>query len=514
MKKTQGRASEVLNIREILRLTSAGLNQRQIAQSCRVARSTVQDYQRRARAAGLEYEAAREQPDDELQRLLGKRQSRKERKPCDIDYELIGEELPKKGVTLMLLWQEQVLRAGKDLSYAEFCRRVRAWSMKTNYVMRQRHTPGEKLFVDYSGLKIRYIDRITGEERSAEIFVGALGASSYTYAEATADQCLFSWLGSHQRAFEYFGGVSAAVIPDNLKSAVKQAWWYEPEINRSYQDFAQYYDVAVLPTRTEAPRDKGKVEKAVQEVERWIIAPLRNRTFVNIAEINEAIKPLLAELNAKQMRDYGASRRELFERLDKPALKPLPARPYEFAQWKKARVNIDYHLEFEKHWYSVPYYHVRQEVWLKATEHRLEVFQNNQRVALHLRSKQAYGYTTLPEHMPPEHAAVRSWSAEKFTAWSKGIGPQTHMFVERLLTSKPHREQAFRAILGLQRLCEKYTPLRIEAACTRANHFKLLALRNIRSILEKDWDKTPLTEASEEQIVHQHANLRGQETFH
>lgn len=514
MKKGQGRGSEVLNIREILRLTCAGLNQAQIAQSCKVARSTVQDYQRRARAVGLEYEAARELPDDELLRQLGKRRSRKERKPCEIDFELIGQELPKKGVTLMLLWQEQVLRAGKELSYAEFCKRVRAWSVKTNYVMRQRHTPGEKLFVDYSGLKIGYIDQTTGADRWAEVFVGALGASSYTYAEATADQGLFSWLGSHQRAFEYFGGVSIAVVPDNLKSGVKSAWWYEPEINRSYQDFAEYHDIAILPTRTKAPRDKGKVERAVQEVERWIIAPLRNRTFTSIGEINEAIKPLLAELNAKRMRDYGESRRELFERLDKPALKPLPALPYEFAQWKQARVNIDYHIEFEKHWYSVPYYHVRQEVWLKATERRLEVFQNNQRVAFHLRNKQPYAYTTLPEHMPPAHAEVRSWSIEKFTAWSKAIGPQTHTFVSLLFASKPHQEQAFRAILGLQRLCEKYTPLRIEAACLRANHFKLRLLRNIRSILEQGWDKAPLTEASAEQIVHGHANLRGQETYH
>lgn len=510
----QGRASKMVNIREILRLSAAGLNQSQIAQSCNVARSTVQDYQRRAQAAGVDYKFAQEMPDDELLGCLGKGQRRKQRRPCDIDYAVVAGELPKKGVTLMLLWQEQVLEAGKDLSYPEFCRRFRAWNARTNYVMRQVHEPGEKLFVDYSGLKVRYLDRETGHEHTAEVFIAALGASSFTYAEATADQTLCSWLGSHQRAFDHFGGTTAAVVPDNLKSGVKDSWWYEPELNRSYQDFAQYHGIAVLPTRTKAPRDKGKVEKAVQEVERWVLAPLRNRTFYGIGEINDAIRPLLAELNAKQMRAYGASREELFRRLDEPALRPLPAVPYEFAQWKKARVNLDYHVEFEKHWYSLPYYYMRQEVWVKATEHLVEVFQNNQRIALHVRSKQAYHYTTLPEHMPPEHAEVRSWTAEKFTAWSKGLGEHTHAFVSHLLTSKPHPEQGFRAVLGLQRLCEKYTAARIEAACMRANHFKLSALRNIRSILENDWDRLPLEEATAERIVLGHANLRGQETYH
>jgi transposase len=504
----------VLNIREMLRLTAAGLNQTQVAQSCNAARSTVQDYQQRAAVAGVKYEAALQMPDDELLRVLGKGGARRERKPCEIDYAEVTRELPKKGVTMLLLWREMVLQQGKDISYSEFCRRVRAQSAATGYVMRQTYVPGEKLFVDYSGLKIAYLDRETGKALEAEVFVAALGASSYTYAEATADQTSVSWLGSHCRAFQFLGGLSAVVVPDNLKPGVKNSWWYEPEINRSYQDFAEYHGIAVLPTRTQTPRDKAKVEKAVQEVERWIIAPLRHRTFYSIAEINEAIRSLLAELNSKTMRDYGASRQELFEQLDKPALKALPAVSYEFAQWKKARVHLDYHVELEKHWYSVPYYHARKEVWVKATERCVEVYENNQRVALHVRSRRQYAHTTLPEHMPPEHAEVKSWTAEKFTAWGKAIGPETHAFVVNLLTSKPFREQAFRAILGLQRLCERYTPPRIEASCKRANFFKLSALRNIRSILEKDLDGLTLPQLAAEQIVLEHANLRGPETFH
>lgn len=514
MKEVQGRTSDVLNIREILRLTAAGLNQTQIAESCGVARSTVQDYQRRAKSAGIEYEAAREMPDDDLLRLLGKGQGRAERKPCEVDFSYVQRELLKKGMTRVLLWQELVLQNGKDLSYAEFCKRLRASDLNTQCVMRQTYAPGEKLLVDYSGLKIVYRDCDTGEEKEAEVFVAVQGASGFTFAEATANQSLPSWLGSHQRAFEFFGGVTAAVVIDNLKSGVKNSWWYEPEINRSYRDFIEYHDSAVLPTRTNAPRDKGKVEKAVQEVERWVIAPLRNRVFFSISEINEAIKPYLEALNTRQMRDYGASRKELFEKLDKPALKALPATVYEYSLWKKARVHIDYHVEFEKHRYSVPCFHVRQEVWLKATEHRLEVFLNNERIALHNRNKTPYAFSTLPEHMPAEHREVRSWSAEKFSAWSRAIGPATEQFVGQLFSSKAHPEQAFRAVLGLQRFCEKYSPLRLEAACARANHFKLKTCGNIRSILERGWDRLPLSDAPAEQIVREHENLRGKETYH
>ena len=383
---------------------------------------------------------------------------------------------------------------------------------KTNCVMRQTHCAGEKLFVDYSGLTVRYQDK--GEEKQAQLFVGAHGASSFTFAEATANQKIESWLGSHVRAFEFFGGVPAVVVPDNLKSGVKDAWWYEPELNRSYQELAEYYGFAVLPARPETPRDKAKVEKAVQEIERWVIAPLRHQIFYSLAEVNAAIRPLLLQLNQKQMRDYGASRLELFERLDKAALQPLPARRYEIGRWKVGRVNIDYHVEFEKHWYSVPYYHVRQEIWLKASEKLIEVFQNNRRIAFHPRSNTPYQHTTLVEHMPPEHAAVKSWTKDKFVGWSKGIGVDTHAFVLQLFSSKAHPEQAFRAVLGLQRLSEKYTAPRLEAACRRANHLKLSTVRNIRSILESRTDSIALSPATEETVVQEHANLRGERMFH
>lgn len=510
----QGRKSGVRNVREILRLLAAGLNQTQIAQSCNVSRAMVQDYQRRAKAVGLEYEAVRELSDEELFFRLGKRGGRKERKPCELAFDEIAREYQKKGVTLQLLWREYVIGQGKDLSYQEFCRRFRSWSMSTNYVMRQGYVPGEKLLVDYAGLKIAYFDAETLERRMAEIFVGTLGASSYTYCEATADQKLYSWLGSHSRAFEFFGGVPSVIVPDNLKSGVKDAWWYEPEINRSYQDFAEYHGIAILPTRVRMPRDKGKVEKAVQEVERWVLAPLRNRTFYSIAEINQALRELLAALNAKRMREYGASRQELFERIDRAALKPLPAQRYEFAEWKRARVNIDYHLEFGKHYYSVPYQYVRQEVWVKATERCIEIFQNNRRIALHARSRREFCFTTLTEHMPPEHAEVKSWNVEKFSAWGKSVGASTAAFVQLLLTKKAHVEQGFRAVLGLQRMCQKYTPERIEATCKRALHFKLHDLRSIRSILEKGLDELELSKPAPERVLQNHTNLRGEQMFH
>jgi transposase len=513
-RQKRGRRKDVINIREMLRLAEGGFSQTQIAQSCNVARSTVQEYLRHAQVAGLTYKEVQELPDDELLKRLGKEGKRVKRREANIDFARVSDEFRRPGVTLQLLWHEEVQQKGIDLSYSTFCRRFRAWSVSSKVVMHQAYTPGEKLFVDYAGMKIGYVDRISGERKDASVFVAALGASSYTYTEATANEKLPSWLGSHCRAFEFFGGVTAAVVPDNLKAGVKNPWWYEPELNRSYQDFSEYYSTAVLPTRIQKPRDKAKVEKAVQEVERWVIAPLRDHVFYSTGEINDAIKPLLDALNTRRMRDYGASRQELFERLDREALKALPAKPYQFAQWKKARVNIDYHIEFERHWYSVPYYHVRQEVWLKVSEKFVEVFCNNQRITFHERGNEPYRYTTLPEHMPPEHAAVKSWTPERFLAWSKGIGIETHAFVQLLFSIKPHPEQAYRAVLGLQRLSEKYTPGRIEAACLRANHYKLSTLRSIRSILEHDWDRKPLTESIPQTVINAHANLRGATVFH
>jgi transposase len=510
-RKRQGRVLGMVPMKEILRLRELGFSQVAIARSLQVARSTVQDYVCRADTAGLTYEEALKLCDTEILARLGKGQRRDADKAPEIDYAWVTRELQRKGVTLELLWLEK--RAELKCGYSTFCRCYRRWEVRQNLSMRQIYKAGEKVFVDYCGVKVPLVDLAGAVVTEAQIFVACLGASSYTFAEATPSQGLAYWLGSHERAFQFFQGVPAVAVPDNLKSGVNQSCRYEPEINRSYQDFAEHYGIAVIPARPDKPRDKAKVERAVQEVERWVLAPLRNRRFYSIAELNDAIKPLLETLNNRTMREYQASRRELFERLDKPALKPLPELSFVFATWKKAKVNLDYHIEVERHYYSLPYYFVHREVWIKVSEKVVEIMLDGKRIAFHERSRVPYGFTTLFEHMPPEHAAVKSWSADKFLLWSKRIGAETEAFVQMLLQKRAHPEQAFRSILGLQRLAQKYGSARLEAACKRANHFKLTTMRNIRFILEQNKDKQPLAVEPDPAPV-SHDNVRGSSYFH
>lgn len=358
--------------------------------------------------------------------------------------------------------------------------------------MRQTHKGGEKLFVDYCGQTVPVVAPETGEVSQAQVFVACLGANNYTFAEATPSQALPHWLGSHQRALAFLGGVPEAIVPDNLKSGVTDPCRYEPGINRSYQEFASHYQVAILPARPYKPRDKAKVEKAVQEVERQILAPLRHEQFTSMGQLNAAISQGLQRLNGRVMKSYGLSRRALFEQLDRPALKPLPAVPFVFARWKQAKVGRDYHLEVERHYYSVPYWFMGREVSVKVSEQLVEVFWDHQRVATHPRVSLPYRHTTLAEHMPPEHWAYKDQSRERFLAWASHVGPQTRQQVEAIFASKEHEEQAFRTLKGVQSLSSRYGPQRLEAACGRANAFGLVGLRRLKAILQTQLDLMPL----------------------
>ena len=512
---TRGAAMSGVRFREILKLTWSGYSGTEVSRACGCARSTVQDYVERASSGGVTAESITELSDSELRRILGKKAHREHRAGGpEIDWSWVSQELLRPGVTLSLLWEEKIRGEENGCSYSAFCRRYRKWGIKHEVTLRQFHRPGEKSFVDFSGLKLEYCDTETGEVCEAEIYVGSLGASNLTYVEATVSQELAPWIGAHIRMFHYYGGVTEALVPDNLKSGVTIACRYEPEVNRAYLEFAEHYGTAVLPARANKPKDKAKVEKAVQDIQRWILAPLRDRKFHSIAEINEAIVPLLNAFNGRNMKEYGVSRRELFERSERSSLKPLPPLPFQFAQWKHARVNIDYHIEVERHYYSVPYYLVRGDVEIRITEKLVEIFFDGKRVAFHLRSRIPYQHTTLFEHMPPEHQAVRSWSKERFIAWSKGIGSETELFVATLFAKKAHPEQAFRAVLGLQRLAKKYTSARLETACKRGNLFKLHTMRSIRSILESGKDKAALEGEQENPHPLLHNNLRGSTTFH
>ncbi|MEL7314851.1 MAG: IS21 family transposase, partial [Cyanobacteria bacterium J06559_3] len=481
----------MVKFREIIRLHELGYNQTEIARSCVVARSTVQDYIRRASAKGLSYERLQGMSDSEAQAFLGKQLDASVPAKA-IDFEFVHQELAPKGVTLALVWQEGIDRGDWRLSYGQFCRRYKQWKGRHKLSMRQIHQAGGKMFVDYCGLTVPVTHPDSGVVTEAQIFVASLGASNCTFAEATESQAQPHWIGSHQRALNFFGGVPEGIVPDNLKSGITEACRYEPGVNRGYQDFATHYQVAVIPARPKAPRDKAKVEKAVQIVEQQILAPLRHHHFSSFSALNAAIRPLLKRLNERPMAGYGLSRLELFKQVDQPALKPLPEHPFVLARWKQAKVNLDYHIEVEKHYYSVPHWYVRRQVQVKITELTIEVFCEHQRIALHPRSAVPYRHSTLDDHMPPEHLAYKSQSKEKFLAWAARIGPQTQTQVETIFESKPHQEQSFRTLKGVQSLATRYGAKRLEAACKRANVLGMSGYKRLKAILKHHRDKTPV----------------------
>jgi transposase len=505
----QGEQLPMVKFREILRLHALGYNQSEIARSCVVARATVQDYLRRATAKGLSYEQLAEMSDSEAQGLLGKGKP-PQIAATPVDFEQVHRDLQRKGVTLALLWQEGLDQQNWTFSYAQFCRRYGQWKGQHTLSMRQIHQGGEKVFVDYCGPTVTVIDAETGVECEAQIFVACLGASNYTFAEATPSQALPCWLGSHQRALAFLGGVPAAIVPDNLKSGVNAPCRYEPGINRSYQEFAEHYQVAILPARPYKPRDKAKVEKAVQEVERQILAPLRHERFTSFTALNTAIRTHLDRLNERVMKGYGCSRRALFEQVDQPALKPLPTVPFVLARWKQAKVNLDYHLEIERHYYSVPYWFARREVSVKISESLIEVFYDHQRIAVHPKASIPYRHSTLAAHMPPDHWAYKAQSKASFLAWAAQIGPHTHAQVEAIFTAKDHEEQAFRTLKGVQALATRYGPARLEAACHHANTFALVGLKRLKAILKANLDSTPLPTEDDGTPSAPHDHVRGQ----
>ena len=503
------------NIAEVLRLRwDCGLSNRAIARSCSISHSTVAEYLRRAQEAGLNWPLPADIGEDRLFELLFPKAPPSSSRiiPCP-DWSLIHSELRKKSVTLRLLWVEYREAHPGGYGYSQFCALYRQWAKRLKPSMRLSHKGGEKVFVDYAGQTVPIVDPDTGEIHQVQVFIAVLGASNYTYAEAHERQDLPHWLGAHVRMFSFFGGVPEIVVPDNLKAGVKHPCRYEPDLNPSYQDLAQHYATAVIPTRVRKPKDKAKVEVGVQVVERWILARLRNCTFFNLASLNHAIRELLDELNARPMEHLGRSRREFFEELDQPALKPLPEQPYEFAIWKKARVNIDYHVEFDKHYYSVSHKLMHKEVCVRATESTIEIFYNNRRVASHRRSSSRGRHTTLSEHMPPAHQKYLEWSPERFARWAHTIGPHTAQVVLALLESRKHPQQAYRSCLGLLRLGDRYGSDRLEAACCRALPAGIHSYKGIKNILDAKLDQVELEEPSTV-VPKTHENIRGQAYYH
>jgi transposase len=482
-------------LREILRQKGPlARSHRQVAASLHVSVGTVTSVLRRATHAGLDWPQVQAVSDDVLEaRLYGAPATPGATRPLP-DCAYLHAERKQPGVTLELLHLEYLEQHPTGYRYTRFCDLYRQWLARHRLSMRQEHRAGEKVFVDYAGQKPHLVDPMTGAVTEVELFVGVLGASNYTYAEATYTEQLSDWLGSHTRMFAFFGGVSAAVVCDQLKSGVTLPCRYEPGLQRTYEEFAAHVGTTILPARPKKPRDKAKVEVAVQVAERWILARLRHETFHALAALNTRIRELRDDLNRRRMRHYQASRWELFTRLDRPALRPLPATPFVYGVWKFAKVNVDYHVEIDHHYYSVPHALVHAQVDVRVSALTVEIFSRGQRVAAHVRSHVRGRHTTVTAHMPKAHQQHREWSPSRLIAWGATVGPQTAALVDAILASRPHPEQGYRSCLGILRLARRDGPVRLEAACARALAVGARSYRHVDAILKHGLDRVPLPE--------------------
>ena len=501
-------------IREVLRLKwQCGLSDRDIAASCRIGPTAVRGYIHRATQAGLSWPLPEPLQDAQLEALLfppPKRIAQKHR-PLP-DWPEVHKQLKRKGVTLQLLWEEYRHIHPNGYGYSCYCERYADWKQTAEPIMIQEHKAGDKLFVDYAGLTLPLTDPKTGQVTQAQIFVAAMGASNYAFAEATLSQSMPDWIGSHVRCFTFLGGVPRLIVPDNLKSGVSSPCRYEPDINPTYLALATHYGIAVVPARVRKPRDKPKVEKAVQDVERRVLAPLRNHVFHSLEEINQAMSPLLEAFNQGVSKTLGASRKQLFDTIDKPALRPLPAHPFGTGQWSKARVNLDYHVVVDFHRYSVPYQHIGRSLDIHLSDNTVEIFLELERVASHLRSHVRHGFTTLAEHMPASHRQTL-WREKEFLARASKHGAHTQKLVAYILASRPVPEQSYRSCMGILRLGDKYGSLRLEAAAQRALQSELSTYKSVAAILKNGLDTLPLPSSEQEKPPLLHANLRGADYY-
>ena len=498
-------------LKEIFRLClGSGLSVRQAAKSCGVGRTTVRDYLDRAKKAGLTWPLPEELDETSLENLLFPSSiplliERRNMPP----FEYLHTELARKSVTLQLLWHEYRENNPEGYQYSQFCLRYRAWKKTLEMSFRNDYKAGEKCFVDYAGDTIPIHDPVTGKIVPAYLFVATLGASNYTYAEAHLSLDLPSWISAHVHTFEFFGAVTAITTPDNTKTGITHPSRYEPDLNPTYQDMAAHYGTTVIPARVKKPKDKAKVESSVLIAERWIIAALRNHTFFSIGELNRTVRQKVEEMNNRPLQKMKVSRRELFETIDRPAMRPLPERPYEFAEWKKHKVNIDYHVEINRHYYSVPYQLRGMVVDTRVTATTVEIFFKGRRVASHVRSSRPGAHTTLTAHMPESHKRYLEWTPSRIIRWAEKTGPSTASLVKEIMERKTHPEQGFRSCLGIMRLARRYGEERLEAACRRAILLKAYSYRSVESILKNNLDgKTLLLETSSSNPK-THENIRG-----
>ncbi|HEY3790860.1 MAG TPA: IS21 family transposase [Bradyrhizobium sp.] len=502
-------------IREVLRLThELGLSVRQVCEATGVGKTAVCEYVHRARVIGITWPIPAEITDTELERRLFTSAGFHEgsTKPVP-DWTKVHEELKRRGVTLMILWEEHRAEHVDGHGYSRFCELYGEWRKRLSPTMRQTHVAGDKLFVDWAGDTVPIIDPMTGDVHEAHLFVAALGASSYTYAEARWSETLPDWIGAHVNALDFIGGVPKALVPDNLKAGITKPSRYEPGVNRTYQDLADHYGFVVLPARVRRPRDKAKVEAAVGIVSRFVCGKLRNRRFFSLVELNEAVRECVTTINTKVMKPLKQSRDDLYDTLDRPALRELPRERYQYAEWKRCTVAPDYHVEVDDHYYSVPFTLLRETVDARLTDGTIEVFHKGKRIASHLRSRLAHKHTTTPEHMPSSHRRYAEWSPARLLREAEKIGPATATLFAAIMKAKPHPEQGFRSCLGILSLIKSYGPERIEAAARRGNEIGATTYGSIKSILQNGLDRA-FNQNTPEASPIRHVNIRGRGYYH
>jgi transposase len=502
-------------IRHALRLhLDAGLSHSKTGLALGIPKATVGKFARLARVAGIDWALAQTLSDEELETRLYRPAVPREARHLEPDFAHVHQELKRPGVTLQLLWEEYARAHPEAYKYTSFCVKYRQWADRLKRSMRQVHIGGDKLFIDYAGHTVPIVDAFSGEIRAAQIFVAAMGASSYTFACATATQTAADWVGALMDALEFFGGVPKLIVPDQPRALVARPDRYEPGTGRLLQEMCDHYATAVLPARPARPRDKPKVEVAVLVVERWILARLRNRRFFSLDELNAAIRALVTELNERPFKKLPGCRREAFQRLDLPALGPLPPTRMPIVQFKRAGVNIDYHVEFDGHYYSVPHRLVNRELELRVSRTTVEAFLGQQRVAVHAYSALQGRFSTLPEHMPAAHRAHLEWTPGKLIAWGQQVGVACAAVVRWQMEHRPHPEQGYRSCLGLQSLARRFGQERLEAACTRAMAIRSPTYQSIKAILTNGMDRHAPKAQPVQAALPLHDNVRGPDYYH
>lgn len=509
-RRKQAKRTTVKDLRSILRLTHEhGLSVRAISERLQISKTTVATYLLRAREAGLSWPLPTIYDGDAaLQRALFRRVGRPPQDLSEPDWPAVAQELKRKGVTLTLLWQEYRAAHPDGYGYTWFCETFGAYQRRAHPTFRHRHEAGAVMQTDYAGHAIEVVDPATGEIGQAQIFVAVLGASSLTFAMASLSQRLPDWIEGQTRALAYFGGVPKAIVCDNLKAGVAKALWFEPTLNQTFAAMAEHYDTTILPTRSRKPRDKGKVEGAVLIVERWILARLRHRRFFSLADLNSAIAVLLEDLNSRPMRQVGKSRRQLFEEIERVALAPLPVLPFEYAEWKSAKVHPDYHVDVDKTFYSVPHRLIGRRVDVRLACRAVEIFHDHTRIASHVRRSPRSGHVTVNEHMPKAHQRYANMTPADLIKMAARIGINAAILVERMMRARPHPEHGYRSAMGIIALARRYERGRLEAACERALAINAISYSSVSAILKSGLDRiSPAAEPVK--ATPAHANIRG-----